>query len=106
MFSFADYTSGDEEGFKSWGAWIGRPDLDDHSTWFWRVLLLGLLVAELSRMRNPIKNMDHWGHFGGYLSGICGAEALLWQARRNERRAKSNLELPLVPASLQTTSTA
>lgn len=57
-------------------------------------------------MRNPMRNMDHWGHFGGYIAGIAGAEGLLWQARRNKRNEIPDPESLSVPMTLQTAPTA
>ena len=80
-----DRDENETDGFKSLGSWIGRPDLDDHSTWLWRALLLTIISAEFSLLRTKLLSRDHWGHIGGYLGGIACAETLLWRARRQQR---------------------
>jgi membrane associated rhomboid family serine protease len=63
------------------------------STTISRCIVIGLIVIEASSAASGIlKNLDHASHLGGYITGIIGAELLMWRARKREKEHRETIE--------------
>jgi membrane associated rhomboid family serine protease len=59
-------------------------------------MLISLILLEMYGMSRRVRRVDHWSHFGGYISGLVGAQVCRYQQKQRQLLEKERKTLGLL----------